>query len=87
VTGELEKLTVRDTYNGNDQIYAANESGMCIKHVGQSIICTPHRNLLLNNVLHVPHASKNLAYVHHIAADNNVSSNSTLTSFSSRIGS
>jgi hypothetical protein len=54
VTRELDKLTVRDTYNGNDQIYAANGTGMCIKHVGQSIICTPNHNLFLNNVLHVP---------------------------------
>jgi hypothetical protein len=72
VTGEFDKLAVRDTYNGNDQIYAANGTGMCIKHVGQSIICTPHRNLFLNNVLHVPHASKNLASIHRIASDNNV---------------
>jgi hypothetical protein len=63
VTGELHKLTMKDNYNGSDQIYTANRSGMYIKHIGQSIIRTP---------LHVPQASKNLAYVHHIAFDNNV---------------
>jgi hypothetical protein len=72
VTGELDKLAIRDTYNGNDQIYTANGTGMCIQHVGQSIIHTPHRDLIIHNVLHVPQASKNLAFVHHIASDNNV---------------
>jgi hypothetical protein len=54
VTGELDKLAIQDTYNGNDQIYTANGTCMCIKHVGQSIIHTPHHNLMLYNVLHVP---------------------------------
>jgi hypothetical protein len=72
VTGELDKLAIQDAYNGNDQIYTLNGKGMCIKQVGQSIICTPHRNLILNNVLHAPQASKNLASVHRIAFDNNV---------------
>jgi hypothetical protein len=61
-----------DTYNGNDQIYTANGTGMCINHVGQSIIHTPHHNLMLYNVLHVLQALKNLALVHRIASDNNV---------------
>jgi hypothetical protein len=72
VIGGLDKLAVWDTYNGNDQIYTANDTGMCIKHVGQSIICTLHRNIFLNNVLHVPQASKNLASIHRIAFNNNV---------------
>jgi hypothetical protein len=72
VTGELDKLVTRDTYNGNDQIYTANGTGMCIQHVGQSIIHTPHRDLIIHNVLHVSQASKNLTSVHRIASDNNV---------------
>jgi hypothetical protein len=45
---------------------------MCIKHVGQSIIRTPHHNLVLYNVLRVAQALKNLASVHRITSDNNV---------------
>jgi hypothetical protein len=30
VTTELDKLTVKDTYTGGDQIYTASESGMHI---------------------------------------------------------
>ena len=72
VTGELDKLAVRDAYNGPDQIFTASGSGMRIKHIGQSIIRTPYRDLQLNHILHVPQSSKNLASVHRITSDNNV---------------
>jgi hypothetical protein len=72
VTGNLEKLTVRDTYNGHDQIYAANGTGMHIKNIGHSIIHTPYQDLSLSHVLHVLQATKSIASVHHIASDNNV---------------
>jgi hypothetical protein len=69
VTGNLEKLTVRDTYNGHDQIYAANGTGMHIKNIGHSIIHTPYQDLSLS---HVPQATKNITSIHRIAYDNNV---------------
>jgi hypothetical protein len=72
VTRELENLTVKDTYHGNDQIYTASGSGMHIQHIGKSIICTSYRDLELNHVLHVPQSSKTLAFVHRVATDNNV---------------
>jgi hypothetical protein len=72
VTGELNKLAMRDTYNGNDQIYTASGIGMGIKHICQSTIGTPYHDLKCNHVLHVPQASKNLAFVHRISSDNNV---------------
>ncbi|WVZ77133.1 hypothetical protein U9M48_025033 [Paspalum notatum var. saurae] len=72
ITGDLEKLSVRDKYNGTDQIHAANGAGMKISHVGQSTIHTPNRNLHLKNILHVPNSSKNLVSVHRLATDNNV---------------
>jgi hypothetical protein len=72
VKGDLEKLVVRDMYNGDDQIYAANGKGMHIKNIGHSIIRTPCRDLSLSHILHVPQATKSLASVHRIASDNNV---------------
>jgi hypothetical protein len=72
VTGELDKLNVKDPYHGGDQIYTVSGSGMHVKHIGHSIICTPYRDLQLNNILHVPESSKNLAYVYQITYDNNV---------------
>ena len=60
ITGELEKLSVRDKYHGNDQIHTANGEGMEIKHIGHSIVRTPGRNLHLKNILYVPRANKSL---------------------------
>ena len=62
---------MREKYNGSDQIHVANGSGMEIKHIGQSVIYTPTRDLTLKHVLHVPEASKNLISVHRLATDNN----------------
>jgi hypothetical protein len=56
ITGELEKLHVRDRYNGNEQIHIASGSGMDIHHIGHSVIHTPTHDLHLNNTLHVPEA-------------------------------
>jgi hypothetical protein len=72
VTGELDKLAIKDSYHGGDQIYTASGSGMHIKHVGHSSIHTPYHDLKLNNILHVPQLSKSLASVHRITSDNNV---------------
>jgi hypothetical protein len=50
ITNELEKLSMREKYNGGDQIHTASGAGMAIKHVGQSTIVTPSRNLQLKNI-------------------------------------
>jgi hypothetical protein len=71
ITGELKKLTMHDHYTGNDQIQVANGAGMEISHIGKSIVPTPSRNLVLNNVLHVPATRKNLICVHWFTLDNN----------------
>jgi hypothetical protein len=83
----LDKLNVKDNYNCSDQIYTSNRTCMYIKHIGQSIIRTPYRDLKVNNVLHVPQASKNIASVQCIAFDNNVFFELHLMSSLSRIGS
>lgn len=72
ITGELDKLTMREKYNGGDQIRTASGSGMDITHIGSSIVKTPVKNLHLTNVLHVPQTSKNLVSVHRFTLDNNV---------------
>jgi hypothetical protein len=72
VTGELDKLVVKDMYNDHDRIYTTSGSGMHITHIGKSIIHTLYCDLALNHVLHNPQASKNLASVHRIISDNNV---------------
>ena len=68
--GDLEKLSVRDKYRGGDQVHAANGSGMEIDQIGRSVVRTPNKNLILDNVLYVPQANKNLVSVHKLARDN-----------------
>jgi hypothetical protein len=75
ITGELEKLTMHDRYNGHDQIHSTNGAGMEIVHVGKSVLPTSTRSLHLDNVLHVPRAHKNLVSIHHFNIDNNTLSN------------
>jgi hypothetical protein len=72
ITSKLEKLTTHEKYNGQDQIHAANGTGMSISHIGNSIIHTPNRDFSFNKILHVPTASKNLVSVHKFTTDNHV---------------
>lgn len=71
VTGEMDKMVIRDRYHGGDQVHTANGAGMDIKHIGHVICHAPGRKIHLKNVLHVPSAAKNLVSVHKLAADNN----------------
>jgi hypothetical protein len=61
ITGEQEKLHVRDRYHGND-IHTVSGSGMDIHHIGHSVIHTPNHDLHLNNILHVPNAKKESSF-------------------------
>jgi hypothetical protein len=70
ITGDLDKLTIKENFGGHEQVHAANGAGMMIKHIGHSIVSTPSRSIHLNNVLHVPQATHNLASVHHLTSDN-----------------
>jgi hypothetical protein len=72
VTGELEKLTVRDKYGSHDQVHSASEAGMKRQHIGSSKLCSRTSTFRLNTILHVPQASKSLVSVNHLTQDNNV---------------
>lgn len=66
ITGELDKLTTREKYNGNDRVHVTNGVDVTISHVGNIVISTPSHNLHLNNVLHIPKATKSLISIHHL---------------------
>jgi hypothetical protein len=70
IMGELEKLYVRDRYNGNEQIHTASGSSMDIHHIGNSIIHTLSHESHLKNILHVPQATKSLISTSRLARDN-----------------
>jgi hypothetical protein len=66
ITGDLDKLTMKENYGGPDQVHIADGTGMTIKHIGQSTLSTPSRSIVLKNVLHVPQATRNLTFVHRL---------------------
>jgi hypothetical protein len=69
---ELNKLSTADKCKGRDRVHTADSSGMHISHIGNSVLRTPHDSLYLQNILHVPNASKNLLSVHKLTFDNDV---------------
>jgi histone deacetylase 1/2 len=71
ITSELEKLTVRDKYHGQDQVHTTSGSGIKISNIGRTILHTPQKELHLKNILHVPTANKSLASVHKLTSDSN----------------
>jgi hypothetical protein len=72
ITSKLDKLVVRDKYNGSEKVHTASGAGMKISHTGNSFIHTSTRTLELCNALHVPKAIKNLMPIHRFTFDNNI---------------
>jgi hypothetical protein len=57
IISDLDKLTMHENYSGQDQMCTTNGTCMMVKHVGQFIVATPYRYILLQNILHVPQAA------------------------------
>jgi hypothetical protein len=72
ITEDPKELTVRKDYNGHDQVHVTNGACMPIKHIGQYTSIIPCCNISLNDNLHVPQATQNLASVHHLMSYNDV---------------
>jgi hypothetical protein len=72
ITGELEKLSIRNKYQGGDQIHTASGTGMNISYIGQTTFPMPSHNILLKDILYVPKSKKNLVSVHRLTYDNSV---------------
>jgi hypothetical protein len=72
ITSDLERLAVREKYQGKDQIQTTGGASMSIRHVGHSLLQTPIRALHLRNILHAPQANKHLLSVHQFTRDNHV---------------
>ena len=84
IISELDKLTVHNKYNVNDQVHTANGEGMEISHIGHTTVRTPTRDLHLKNILHVPDDAKNLISSHRLSIDNHTLLEVHPTFFSSR---
>jgi histone deacetylase 1/2 len=72
ITSDLDRLAVREVYNGNERIHVSNGTGLHISHVGHGTLDTTAKSLALRNILHVPKITKNLLSAHKLARDNSV---------------
>jgi histone deacetylase 1/2 len=73
MTNQLEKLHMKEVYQGKEHVHTADGTGMRILHVGQAFLPTPSsKPLRLRNVLHVPAITKNLLSIRRLAYDNHV---------------
>jgi hypothetical protein len=64
---------LREPYHNIDQVHTANGTGMHIHNVGQTVLSTlSSRSLALNNVFHVPKATRNFLSMSKFSHDNNV---------------
>jgi histone deacetylase 1/2 len=70
---EMEKLQMREAYQGKEQVHTADGLGMRILHIGQAILPTSSSSPpYLRNVLHAPALTKNLLSAHKLSHDNKV---------------
>jgi hypothetical protein len=72
ITSDLDRLTMREPYHGNDMVQVSNGAGLNIMHIGSCSINTDTRPLALHNLLHVPKFSKQLLSVHKLSRHDNV---------------
>ncbi|CAJ2657636.1 unnamed protein product [Trifolium pratense] len=75
LTFNPNNIGYRMPYYGHDQVLMGNGQGVSINSLGHSNFYSPYDpnvQLKLNDLLHVPHISKNLLSVSKFAQDNNV---------------
>jgi hypothetical protein len=72
ITGELEKITTTNKYQGGDQIHTTSGASMDISHIGHAIVNTLHHHIQLKNILYVPRTKKNLISIHRLTIDNSI---------------
>lgn len=76
VTNDLANLTIGSEHPGEGKVYMGNGSALSISHIGASSFHSCYsknsRTYHLNNLLCVPHITKNLVSVSKFAQDNNV---------------
>ncbi|KAF7829768.1 Retrovirus-related Pol polyprotein from transposon TNT 1-94 [Senna tora] len=64
VTADAQNLMNSADYSGQEQLHVGNGAGLNIEHIGHSSLKSPFNSsvtLHLNNLLHVPNITKNLA--------------------------
>ncbi|PNX72737.1 retrovirus-related Pol polyprotein from transposon TNT 1-94, partial [Trifolium pratense] len=74
ITNDLQNLSIKEEYTGNDHLQVASGNSLPITHVGSTSIYTPTSSSLhLSNVLFVPNVTQNLISVSQLCQTNKVS--------------
>lgn len=73
LTSDLNNLALDQPYNGGEEVSIADGSGFPITHMGSASLPTSSKNLILNDILCVPHVNKNLLSVYRLCNANPVS--------------
>lgn len=69
ITNALDNLHVNRPYNGSDELFVGDGTGLPITHTGKTSICTSYNSLQLSHVLHVPKISKK-SFINFISLSN-----------------
>ena len=86
LTSDLSNLNLQsEEYVGTSQIHVGNGAVLAITHIGSSSLPSSSKSFTLQNVLHVPHITKNLISVSQFTKDNDCFLNFIRTFFVSRI--
>jgi histone deacetylase 1/2 len=73
ITHQLDKLTTKEPYHGNEHVQTANRAGVRIHNIGHATLLIPSsKSLDLKHILHVPQDRNNLLSMSKLANDNNV---------------
>ncbi|XP_015167476.1 uncharacterized protein [Solanum tuberosum] len=72
LTNDLNNVTIRGDYSGNEQIVVGNGTGLPIYHIGDSKLLSSSRSQHLKNILFVSEITKSLLSVAQFTVDNNV---------------
>ncbi|KAB2603446.1 hypothetical protein D8674_004451 [Pyrus ussuriensis x Pyrus communis] len=67
---DVDSLNQVTPFQGSETITVGNGTGLSIANTGSTILKTKSSDLVLNNVLHVPHISRSLLSVQQLCADN-----------------
>jgi hypothetical protein len=72
ITGDLQNLSIHSEYDGTDEVFLGDGTGLAVTHIGSLALPTPTKTFHLHDTLCVPHIHKNLISVHHFTKHNNV---------------
>jgi hypothetical protein len=72
ITSELENLSVKNKYQGGDQVHIASGICMNISYIGHTTFPTPKHSILLKDILYVPRTKKNLVSIDCLTTNNSI---------------